>query len=263
MSIRTLRSTLLLTAVAALPMAWSGTAHAQHSGDIGLRLTDGNLDVYGPIGQADTEGVFLATFGDTGFPGFTSNPGFDALSGTFPPGRIGFTVLSGLERWDPTTASWLDPQDVGERLRVSFITLQTIVEDTPVPGFDLAVQPDGGWHRHVNFELLGDDDGVRLSGVYRMDLELYSTMGVGESQPFTLLFDYEADPEEVSAAIDSMYEAPCSGDLDGDGAVNGGDLSTLLGEWGTTGPNADLNGDGMVDGQDLSILLGRWGPCTG
>jgi hypothetical protein len=52
---------------------------------------------------------------------------------------------------------------------------------------------------------------------------------------------------------------PCSGDLNGDGQVDGADLTILLGAWGTAG--ADLNGDGTVDGADLTILLGGWGAC--
>ncbi|MBM4104801.1 MAG: hypothetical protein FJ257_00600 [Phycisphaerae bacterium] len=49
------------------------------------------------------------------------------------------------------------------------------------------------------------------------------------------------------------------GDLNGDGSVDGADLSILLGAWGTGGVPADLNGDGIVNGADLSILLGNWG----
>ena len=95
-------------------------AVAQHAGDIGLRVVEDRLDVYGPIGEpVDTGGVFLAVFGDTGFPGFTSNPGFDALSGTFPPGRIGFNALSGFSRWDDDLGGWLEPGEVDERLKIS------------------------------------------------------------------------------------------------------------------------------------------------
>lgn len=52
----------------------------------------------------------------------------------------------------------------------------------------------------------------------------------------------------------------CSADLDGDGAVGAGDLASMLGAWGSTGP-ADLDGDGVVGASDLAALLGGWGPC--
>ena len=48
------------------------------------------------------------------------------------------------------------------------------------------------------------------------------------------------------------------GDLNGDGVVNGADLSILLSGWGMPGP-ADLDGNGTVGGSDLAILLGSWG----
>lgn len=50
-------------------------------------------------------------------------------------------------------------------------------------------------------------------------------------------------------------------DLDGDGNVDGADLGTLLGQWGSClSCSADLNCDGVVDGADLGTLLGEWGP---
>ena len=260
---QTLRNRLTTLGATLLGVLVAGSAQAQHAGDIGLRVDEERLVVFGPLGAGeDTGGVFLATFGDTGFPGYTSNPGFDALAGTLPQGRVGFAFLAGMSRWDAADSTWLEPAEVGERMRVSFITLQTIIEDEPIIGFDLAVQPDGGWHRHVNYELLPDDDNIRLPGVYRLDLMLYSTMGLLESEPFTILFDYNAASADVDAAIDSMYtDAPCLGDLNGDLVVDGGDLATLLGEWGTSGVLADLSLDGLVDGQDLSMILGAWGPC--
>lgn len=48
------------------------------------------------------------------------------------------------------------------------------------------------------------------------------------------------------------------GDLNGDGVVNGADLSILLAAWGSSDPLADLNGDGVVNGADLAMLLSDW-----
>lgn len=82
----------------------------------------------------------------------------------------------------------------------------------------------------------------------------------------------------------------CTGDLSGDRAVNGADLSVLLAQFGDRNdctpsaaalaiedpeereavcdiecmqsrPRADINGDGVVDGLDLTILLGNWECC--
>ena len=68
----------------------------------------------------------------------------------------------------------------------------------------------------------------------------------------------------VEAAIDDFTifdfdcgSAPCPGDLDGSGAIDGRDLGLLLGGWGGAGP-ADLDGDGVVGTADLAILVGAW-----
>lgn len=57
----------------------------------------------------------------------------------------------------------------------------------------------------------------------------------------------------------------CIADFNGNGAVDGGDLSVLLGYWGPcldVDCAADLNFDGVINGIDLSILLGKWGTCS-
>jgi hypothetical protein len=56
----------------------------------------------------------------------------------------------------------------------------------------------------------------------------------------------------------------CTGDLNGDHAVDGADLGILLAAWGTCTNLpcvGDLNLDGVVDGADLGILLAAWGAC--
>lgn len=49
-----------------------------------------------------------------------------------------------------------------------------------------------------------------------------------------------------------------SPDINGDGAVNGFDLTALLAAWGTPSAACDINGDGAVNGLDLTALLAAW-----
>ena len=58
-------------------------------------------------------------------------------------------------------------------------------------------------------------------------------------------------------------QCDCSADLDGDGTVNGADLTLLLADWGCTGAGCigDFDGSGTVDGADLTIILSSWGAC--
>lgn len=53
----------------------------------------------------------------------------------------------------------------------------------------------------------------------------------------------------------------CTGDLDGSGTVEAGDLGLMLAAWGTDDPIIDFDGSGIVDGADLAIVLASWGPC--
>lgn len=56
----------------------------------------------------------------------------------------------------------------------------------------------------------------------------------------------------------------CATDLNGDGFINGADLTILLAAWGDCEViecTGDLSGDGSVGGADLTILLSDWGVC--
>ncbi len=71
----------------------------------------------------------------------------------------------------------------------------------------------------------------------------------------------EAGVDEIRVFAAGCADAPCVGDLDGDGQVDGADVGLLLAAWGSTDPSADLTGDGFVNGADLGLLLGGWGLC--
>lgn len=62
----------------------------------------------------------------------------------------------------------------------------------------------------------------------------------------------------------SVQQSNCygfTGDISGDGSVDGLDIAFVLGDWGCLGLcTGDANEDGIVNGADLSIVLGNWGP---
>ena len=60
-----------------------------------------------------------------------------------------------------------------------------------------------------------------------------------------------------------VVDAVCTGDLDGDGAVDIGDLLEILSQWGTCtgGCSADTNDDRRVDVTDLLTVIAKWGSC--
>ena len=72
-------------------------------------------------------------------------------------------------------------------------------------------------------------------------------------------------PNGVGYAMTATLVSSCTGDLNGDGTVDGQDLPILLAAWGPcpiVGPCvADFDRDGVVDGRDLPLLLAAWGEC--
>jgi serine protease len=68
-------------------------------------------------------------------------------------------------------------------------------------------------------------------------------------------------PDVLDAIATLDIAPPCIADIDGDGLVDGVDLSRLLGFWGQPG-EADVDRSGTTDGTDLSIVLGSWGACA-
>lgn len=249
------------------------TANAQgHVGDIGLRVaTDGKITTHEitSAGIGSETRVFRASFGDTGIAAFTSNPGFDALPGTFNTSyRIGFNIRTALAVWNGTAFEATDPGGplAGERLKISFITSNVTSNAGSVPGFSLAVQSDGGWHRHLSFNLLAaPGTPAPTPGIYLLELELWSTdPAVLQSKPLWMVMNHASTPDAHDAAaawvIDNSLPNPCPADVQTDGFVNGQDLAVLLSSWGGSG-TADIDGSGIVDGSDLTTLLGAWGVC--
>lgn len=255
----------VMAAIAAVLVSTSA-ATAQHSGDVILSVIDDTI-VTGfnePGGPIEPARIWDAEFGDSGFPGFSANPGYDCLPGTFPIGsRVGWNATAGLRVWDgsafvPAVDTWVE---------VSFSSLSFVISDGPATGFDLAAQSDGGFHRHINYFLDGVD-GLPDPAVFLVELELYSTAGLASSEPVFIVFDHEK-PGDVADALAWVETelvgggTPCPADTDLDGSVGLSDLIAVLAAWGPCeGCSTDVDGNGVVDFTDLVTVLGDWGDCS-
>ena len=62
----------------------------------------------------------------------------------------------------------------------------------------------------------------------------------------------------VPASGEVTCPEPNPADLNGDGVVNGSDMTIILSCWGAA--CADINGDGTTDGQDMTVVLSSWTP---
>ena len=61
--------------------------------------------------------------------------------------------------------------------------------------------------------------------------------------------------------IGGFISSVCSGDVNGDRAVDAADVGGMLSNWGSSSPTYDLNKDGVTDSADLAVVLGAWGVC--
>jgi len=256
----------------------SPASRAQHVGDIYVGL-NGNQLITGRINPDrtidTTARVYRSIFGDSGFPGFTSNPGYDAGFIFNPAYRIGFNILSPLEYWngDGFEATGAGGSaggggaGGGETLDISFLSLTRTTHVCVVPGFDLAVQANGGWHRHLSMFLNPPSGGLASPGVYLLKLELYSTApGFLDSPPYWIVFNHQVDAATHEAAFawvqQNLADPTCPADSNHDGSVNVNDLLLIINAWGDPSCSpADLNGDNAVNVNDLLHVINSWGPC--
>ena len=254
-----------LPVLAVLMLSQSAFAqHEGHAGDVFVGLESDHI-VTGLIDEEDVEmeiHVFASEMGEAGVPGYSDEPGWEAYPGTFnPDSRVGWNAMAGLGRWNG------DGFDTGidETLTISFGTLAFEIGADPVAGFDLAVQPDGGLHRHVGFYLDNATQAPAV-GVYLVELELYSTdSAVEASEPIWIVFNNEASEEDHEAAIEWVeenlaLEEHCDADLDGDHDIDVEDLLLVIEDWGCMGNCiGDVNGDGATEIEDLLDVIADFG----
>tara|TARA_B000000441_G_C21709791_1_gene331708 strand:+ start:287 stop:1171 length:885 start_codon:yes stop_codon:yes gene_type:complete len=242
--------------------------HEGHAGDVYVHLEDGHIAT-GLVDEDDVEEhvrTFASELGESGVPGYSDEPGWEAFPGTFDPNiRVGWNATAALGRWN---GSGFDT-GIEETMTVTFGTLSFEIADAPVNGFSLAVQADGGLHRHIGF-YLDNPFGAPAAGIYLVELELYSSTGSPESsEPFWIVFNNE-DEDNHDAAIDWVaenmageeHDHHCHGDVNEDEHVDVMDLLQLISDWGECQScESDLDSDGWVNITDLLEVLEEWGEC--
>ena len=112
------------------------------------------------------------------------------------------------------------------------------------------------WYRN-GVEL---QDGGRISGATTGTLTIASA-AAADSGAYTCR-SANSCGSQLSAAATLTVGTPCPADLDGNRAVDGADLGSMLSGWGTCSAcAADLDHDGAITGADLGLLLAAWGAC--
>ncbi|NUQ52342.1 MAG: hypothetical protein HUU19_06545 [Phycisphaerales bacterium] len=251
-------NTLKRGMVAAATLAiFAGSAMAQlHAGDILLyaqsnRIVTGQVNVDTGLPEPGVR-VFQADFGES--PNFTNDPGMDSDEGVFPPASaVGFTIRRALRKWDGLDFDAIPD----ERIQVKLGNLGPILtplNDTPVVGFSLAANSFGKFHHHWGYTLLSPAS----SGIYLLELELWSSAGIQTSEPYWLVFnqnDSQANQDAAFAWVEDNYlGGGCVADFNHDGFVNGDDYDAFASVFDIADPAADINHDGFVNGDDYDMF---------
>ena len=260
---------------AALLLALAPAAIAQHA-DIDLslgededgvtRLVTGSSDFQNP-GEPIIRGVrvFTATTGEGGIPGFTDDPGFNALAGELPPGALlGFDLVDALRLWNGSDFDTI----ATEPMRVSLFTMSRLTPPDAggfTEGFEFAaIGSNGAVHSHINYRL----EAPEQPGVYLLTIQLrLDEPGIEPSLPAFIVFNNNADPAEADAAAswleDLLEPDTCPADVTADNQIDLADLNLVLANFGQMSSDGDTNDDGQVDLVDLNAVLGAFGsPCN-
>ena len=129
------------------------------------------------------------------------------------------------------------------------------------------------------FEIQGDDSKIgelKRSGSTSLSQGTSFNLGniFNPAGTQDLMMQFIVSGEDVARTGDVDFQTDggggfIAGDFDGGGAVEGADLSLLLGNWGNDVATIPATWDGdqptpqFVDGDDLSRLLGNWGNIAG
>jgi hypothetical protein len=216
-----------------------------------------------------------------GSTGGNSGMGGDILFRWGNPGNYDRGDSSTQVLWNVHGVNWIDPGLVGENRLLLFNNgnddgTSDLIEFMPPLLSDLTyamVPGDPFLPKRDDYDWFYEQDGFwggHLCGVYRLpNGNTLATDGPGreireispEGETIWVHFTDWAIMRADKYPMDILEPAvQCLGDMNGDGQVDGTDLSTLLAFWNLAG-DADLNSDGLIDGIDLTILLGHWGVC--
>ena len=244
-----------------IALLFAPACFAQHEGDVGLVIQDNQLQtaVIADGQYISGEQIFTAAFGDSGFDFFTQNQAGMRPQELSPGATFYWSAVAGLKKYEP--ALGLFPL---RDITVSFSTISVTVGSEPTEGFALQVQPDGGFHKHVNYFLQGRRHRPE-AGAYLLETRLeISDPGIAPSQSVYVIFDNMA-PEiqtEAVAFLEESLDSSCPADVDGDDSIGFADVLAVLADWGCEScPASDVDGDGLVGFSDVLGVIANWGDC--
>ncbi|RMH27090.1 MAG: hypothetical protein D6693_05990 [Planctomycetota bacterium] len=196
--------------------------------------------------------------------------------------RGSFQPTTSLDRIDPATGA-VTVMMALDRTMHRFNTLDYNRSDNSFYGFNTGAGFSGAPTGLYRIDILGDHSitqvtedpivGAATGATVRGD-EVFVTRSAGNAFPnqagtistfgppwsdFPAASGPVSGTERATAMALWLFPPPTDpADLNGDGAVNGGDITAILNGFGSTDPSLDLNQDGVVDGGDITMVLNSW-----
>lgn len=221
--------------------------------------------------------VVGGTFGDTGVPNATTNPGFDSPTGTFSGGQlVGITARRALRKWNGSDFSTVPPETMRLTKGTRSIAVPTTdPSDCGSPGNggpSLTLAPatsTGKVHEHPGY-VLQLASGVPSSGVYALEIEIWmSAPGNGASLPMWVVLNNGTDQGTFDTALawadtNLPRQNRCYANCDGSATspvLGAADFSCYLAKYraGDCYANCDgSTGSPALGASDFSCFLARY-----
>ena len=235
--------------------ATAGTAYTIRVGTYGATGTaTGNIVISNAGGGGGGGGAGLTCAEAIEFPAAGGNQPFSRAgatvdldySGLCDPGPVGTdTVWNAVFfRWTPAQSGNYELTTCGQANHDTRISVMTSCEVTSVIACNDDVTGCAGLTSRLFFDAECGTEYILAVGGFSST----TTLGTG-----TLGLNLQSSTGTCSGG-----GAP--GDINGDGQVNGFDITVLLSAWGpcTGSCPADINDDGQVNGLDLTVILSGW-----
>lgn len=175
--------------------------------------------------------------------------GFVAGSSGFSVTKIASDGVSSTLN-DADNVDWTAPTTLGG---ISYPEGLILINEDNSAGEVWLMEPDGSGKLLIGDT--ADNAGTESSGV----LDISELLGYLPGS--IVLTNNQGSPSSLTVLINpDAAIVTCAADLDASGAVDFGDLLTVLATWGESGP-ADLDGSGTVDAGDVQVIFGLWGGC--
>jgi len=183
-----------------------------------------------------------------------------------PPSGGGFQVQGVVAFWGPSDLVF-QLEEYGSNFALEFYvggplspaTLPTFQNASPIIHVDPCNAPMAFVHALFDFEVPYAHTPLMISALQSVGVYTQLHTYPNSVHGFNAVGGFQAGAELVASILPTLLENSARPDLNCDGVIDGADLGTLIGAWGTDNPSADFDRNGVVDGADLAIILAAWG----